>query len=337
VFRSLRADDLEQLWSAAELAQAAAWLARQERGEMYVAVAEVDGVPVGRRCLDLTLMGDPTVGFAFGAGVVEKWRRRGIASALEKHLEEIARARGLRAIRSTAVKHNAQAIRWHEHIGDRLVGDGLVRWTEYDGREVERDCWMYERSLEPEPASEPGAEAGRKLEPDLEAELSNPQEGCVTVTVRQLRAADVDLLFAPVGRGLAAKWLRRQERGEIYVAVAEVEGEPVGRRCLDLSSFADRGEGELFAAVVRPEWRSRGVATAIQAHLDEVARRKGLRVLRSVVVKGNERARRWHERIGDRLVGERLVRWTEPDGRKVEEDCWDFERELGSASGKNAT
>lgn len=159
----------------------------------------------------------------------------------------------------------------------------------------------------------------------------------MTVTVRQLRPADVDLLFAPVGRGLAAKWLRRQERGEIYVAVAEVEGEPVGRRCLDFTSFAKDGAGEVFAAVVRPEWRSRGVATAIQAHLDDVARRKGLRVLRSVVVKGNERARRWHERIGDRLIGERLVRWTEPDGRKVEEDCWDFERELGPSSGKGAT
>lgn len=156
VFRALRADDLEHLWPPSERAQAAAWLARQERGEMYVAVAEVDGVPVGRRCLDLTLLADRTVGFAFGAGVVENWRRRGIASALEKHLEEVARARGLRAIRSTAVKHNAQAVRWHEHIGDRLVGDGVVRWTEYDGREVERDCWMYERSLEPEPASEAG-------------------------------------------------------------------------------------------------------------------------------------------------------------------------------------
>ena len=294
---------------------------------MYVAVAELDGAPIGRRCLDFTLTADERIGFAFGAGVHERWRRRGIASALEKHLEEVARARGLRAIRSTAVKHNEEAVRWHERIGDRRVGEGVIRWTESDGTEVERDCWRYERSLEPQP--QPESERG--LEPEPEAALSNPQESPVTVSVRELRPADVDLLFAPVGRSLAAEWLRRQERGEIYVAVAEVDGEPVGRRCLDFTSFADIGEGELFAAVVRPEWRSRGVATAIQGHLDDVARRRGLRVLRSVVVKGNERARRWHERIGDRLIGERLVRWTEPDGREVEEDCWDFERELGPA------
>ena len=72
VLRALRAEDVDRLETLPDRrVQLRQWLARQERGEMYVAVAELDGVPIGRRCLDFTLTADERIGFAFGAGVHE--------------------------------------------------------------------------------------------------------------------------------------------------------------------------------------------------------------------------------------------------------------------------
>jgi GNAT superfamily N-acetyltransferase len=145
VVRALRAGDAEHLVSnPARRALYGEWLARQERGEMYVAVAEVDGVLVGSRCLDL-VCGAEDVAYGFGAHVLPEWRRRGVASAMEKHLEAVAIARGKRRCRSRAVKHNALAIRWHEAVGDVCIGEDVARWTEPDGTEVERECWIFER------------------------------------------------------------------------------------------------------------------------------------------------------------------------------------------------
>ncbi len=149
------------------------------------------------------------------------------------------------------------------------------------------------------------------------------------LVVRPLRAEDLERFSSPRERELLAEWLAQQERGELYVAVAWVDDAPVGRRCLDFTNYGDQGIGFGFAASVRPEWRSRGIASAIDRHLEEVARERGLHALRSVAAKDNERAVRWHERQGDRRTGERVLSWTEADGREVEVDCWTFERSLG--------
>jgi ribosomal protein S18 acetylase RimI-like enzyme len=139
----------------------------------------------------------------------------------------------------------------------------------------------------------------------------------------------VERLFEPIERELAAKWLAQQERGELYVAVAEHDGVPVGRRCLDFTRFGDQGIGYTFAASVRPEWRSRGIGSMIGRHLEQVARARGLHTLRSMAAKSNERAVRWYERQGDRRTGERVVRYTSGvHGREVVVDCWTFERPL---------
>ena len=114
---------------------------------MYVAIAEVDGVPIGQRCLDFTYYAEQRIGYAFGAWVVPEWQGRGIASMLDHHLEHVALARGFHAFRSVAAKHNARAIRWHERLGDRCIGEELARWTNPDGREVEVDCWKFERPI----------------------------------------------------------------------------------------------------------------------------------------------------------------------------------------------
>lgn len=146
--RPLHPADLDVLFPAGpERALAVTWLVRQERGELYVAVAEVDGVPVARSCLDFTFYAAERIGFLFGSGVKQEWRRRGIASTINHHLEHVALERGFGRFRSVAAKHNVGAVRWHERRGDRLIGEGPVRWTEPDGTAKEVDCWEFEREL----------------------------------------------------------------------------------------------------------------------------------------------------------------------------------------------
>jgi GNAT superfamily N-acetyltransferase len=148
------------------------------------------------------------------------------------------------------------------------------------------------------------------------------------VVIRGLCAEDLERFSGPLERELLTGWLAKQDAGELYVAVAWLDGTPVGRRCLDFTHYRDLGIGFGFAATVKPEWRSRGIGSMIDRHLEEVARARGLHALRSVAAKSNERAVRWHEQQGDRRTGERVFRWTNPNGREVEADCWMFERPL---------
>jgi ribosomal protein S18 acetylase RimI-like enzyme len=147
VIRPLQAEDLERLFEPIERASGAQWLARQERGELYVAVAEIDGVPVGRRCLDFTCWPGARIAHVFAASVRSEWQSRGIGSLVDDHLGQVALARGFDAIRCVTAKSNSGSVRWHERLGYRRIGEGLVQWTEADGREVEVDCWKYERPL----------------------------------------------------------------------------------------------------------------------------------------------------------------------------------------------
>jgi ribosomal protein S18 acetylase RimI-like enzyme len=150
------------------------------------------------------------------------------------------------------------------------------------------------------------------------------------LVIRPLSAEDVEgPLFAPGERRLAAEWLAKQERGAVYVAVAELDGVPVGRRCLDFELFGDKGIGYCFAASVRPRWRSRGIGSKIDRHLEQVARERGMHALRSQAAKSNESAVRWHEQQGDRRTGERIERYISGiHGGEVVVDCWTFERQL---------
>jgi GNAT superfamily N-acetyltransferase len=150
------------------------------------------------------------------------------------------------------------------------------------------------------------------------------------IIVRALRADDLDALFGARERALGEEWLAGHECGEIYVAVAEVGGVPVGRRCLDLTSHADEGVPFAFAAAVRPDWRSRGIGSMLDAHLAEVALARGFRVLRCTVAKHNTRAIAWHDRLGYRCIGEGIHSWIDPEGHEVVVDCWELERPLGS-------
>lgn len=150
--RKLRAEDLPRFFHPAELPLGQRWLGLQERNQMYVAVAEIDGVAVGRSCLLYNYRRDPPGAYMFASSVSADWRSRGIGSALIAHNERVASSRGMYYVSSHTAKDNLRAASWRERMGYRRVGEETIHWTEVDGRCVERLCWRFERTLTP-PAS----------------------------------------------------------------------------------------------------------------------------------------------------------------------------------------
>lgn len=145
----LRAEDLPRFFYPADLALGERWLGQQERGEMYVAIAEIDGAAVGRSCLLYNLKGDPPNGYMFASSVSVEWRSRGIGSALIAHNERVARSLGMYHLSSHTAKDNPRAAAWRERMGYRRVGEETVQWEEVDGRHVEHLCWKFERTFTP--------------------------------------------------------------------------------------------------------------------------------------------------------------------------------------------
>ena len=147
--RKLRAEDLPRFFFPQDLPLGEKWLGQQKRGEMYVAVGEVDGVAVGRSCLLYNDNGDPPSGYAFATTVSAEWRSRGIGSALVAHNERVAHSRGLYHLFSHTAKDNPRAAAWRERMGYRRVGEETIHWQEVDGRRVESSCWKFERVFTP--------------------------------------------------------------------------------------------------------------------------------------------------------------------------------------------
>ena len=147
--RKLRAEDLPRFFKPAELGLGEKWLAIQERGEMYVAVAEVDGVAVGRSCVQYNYKGDPPNAYTFATTVSSEWQSRGIGSALAVHNERVACSRGMYRMVAHTGKQNPRAAAWRERLGYRSVREETIRWTELDGRQVESLCWRFERTITP--------------------------------------------------------------------------------------------------------------------------------------------------------------------------------------------
>lgn len=149
------------------------------------------------------------------------------------------------------------------------------------------------------------------------------------IAIRPLRAKDLAVLFDNRSRPNGAEWIERQERGEVYVAVAELDGVPVGRIGIDFLRRAGEGAAHVWSAhVYPPEHQSRGIGTALMAHLEEVARSRGEKLIRLGVGKENVDARRLYERLGYRVCGEETDSWTSADGTTVAEDCWTMQKGL---------
>lgn len=151
------------------------------------------------------------------------------------------------------------------------------------------------------------------------------------LTFRPLSRRDLDPLFDDGSEPFGEEWLERQDRSEVYVAVAELDGVPVGRVGLDFARPSANGNAYLWSAHVRRGYRSRGVGTALCRHLEEVALERGFEAIQLDVDKQNRRAQRLYARLGYDVCGEEVLRWTRRGrGRPVDvvEDCWTLRKQL---------
>lgn len=151
------------------------------------------------------------------------------------------------------------------------------------------------------------------------------------VTIRTLEEADLDALFADWTRPAGRDWLAGQQRGVYYIAVAEVDGVPVGRVGLNYEGTGIADTPFLWAAHVEPEWQGRGIGTILMHHLEDVARARGMRAIRLFVAKNNPRAAALYERLGYVRCGEAVDRYSyDRDGQTVHvaDPCWAMEKTL---------
>lgn len=105
--------------------------------------------------------------------------------------------------------------------------------------------------------------------------------------------------------GLAWRWrpakVRRQIRDpETMVLVASGDGVTAG---FAIMRFGD-DLAHLFLLAVRPEYRRRGIGTAMMRWLEKSCRTAGIRQVRLEVRASNLSARRFYGRLGYRFVGQ---------------------------------
>lgn len=148
--RSLQRDDLDRIFDSKVRAIGLEWLERQSHGEVYVAVAELESVPVGRMSLDLTVYAEQGAAYLWSAHVEPDFQCRGIGTALADHLEEIARDRGLVVINLRVGKANRRARQLYERLGYEVCGEETDSWSylEDDGAvDLVDDCWAMRKHL----------------------------------------------------------------------------------------------------------------------------------------------------------------------------------------------
>lgn len=145
------------------------------------------------------------------------------------------------------------------------------------------------------------------------------------VVIRPARRADFKALVAALGQEtyFADRIGRaRHNLGELLVAWAG--GVPVGDVYLWCETHEEPELREAYPGVpllnhleVVPEWRRRGIGTALVRAAEDAARRRGHDRLVLGVGVDNPDAKRLYERLGylDWGGGPIVARWTEPDGK----------------------
>jgi ribosomal protein S18 acetylase RimI-like enzyme len=100
-----------------------------------------------------------------------------------------------------------------------------------------------------------------------------------------------------------AEWQRRTEPGNWVLALSSGEGVGVAAGLEESGRSAD--ERHLVAMWVAPEFRGTQVADALVSGISDWALASGASVLSLWVADGNDRARRFYERLGFQSCGER--------------------------------
>jgi ribosomal protein S18 acetylase RimI-like enzyme len=152
------------------------------------------------------------------------------------------------------------------------------------------------------------------------------------LTIRPLRRCDLTTsIYDDRSRPGGEMYLERQNEGRAYIAVAEVDGLPVGRVGLDFERPTDGDVAYLWEAHVESDWQGRGIGSALIEHLEAIGRERGYAAIDVAVVKTNDRARRLYDRLGYVVYGEGIDRWSfTEDGRTVNvvDRVWKLRKQL---------
>lgn len=119
-----------------------------------------------------------------------------------------------------------------------------------------------------------------------------------------------------------------QQRGEVLMLVADLDGFPVGQAWMDFRPEPGRVVPKVWAMRVLPECRGSGIGSRLMRELERCAWRKGCSELQLYVEKDNMEARRFYERLGWRITGERADNYSYLTPAGVREfvplDLWVF-------------
>jgi GNAT superfamily N-acetyltransferase len=158
------------------------------------------------------------------------------------------------------------------------------------------------------------------------------------VVIRTTREEDLEGLewfgmFTP-HRKLIREAFERQERGEVVMLVAEVNGFPAAQAWVDLARKAVLSVGYLWAVRVLPAFQGKGIGTRLLAAAEEVVRARGLAAVEIGVEKDNPAARRLYERVGYHVAREEYeeYEYTTPEGARmrIPVDQWMMRKALGT-------
>jgi hypothetical protein len=109
--RALEPGDLDQIFPRGGRPHGERWLERQSQAEIYVAVAELAGVPAGRVGLDFVRLASDGAAHLWSAHVEPGYQSQGIGTAPMLHLQ------GSRAITGSRRSGSRSRRRTTEHAG----------------------------------------------------------------------------------------------------------------------------------------------------------------------------------------------------------------------------
>jgi len=135
----------------------------------------------------------------------------------------------------------------------------------------------------------------------------------VPVTLRLCREADLPALEwygeYTHDREIIRATFEAQERGDMLMLLADLNGFPVGQLWINLALKREERTGCLWAGRVFPWLRSLGLGSRLFALAERLLRERGYAGVEFGVEKDNPDARRLYERLGYRVIGSIPTEW----------------------------
>ena len=128
------------------------------------------------------------------------------------------------------------------------------------------------------------------------------------VTIREARDDDAEAIASLLGElgypasaeAVPSRLAKMRSDGNQWTLIAEADGEAVGMATIVVRHVINRDEpfGRLASVVVKEEWRSRGVGSALMARTEEICRAAGCSAIEVTSAEHRPRAHDFYRRLG---------------------------------------